>query len=284
MAYIDIYGNEVSLGGSADVNAPSYQLKLAKADIDRWKGKTLLAIGDSITELNTKNDYKSWASYFNIWMSMTVINDGRSGTGLLKEYQGMKSFCNRVDLDPNGIYATADPDLVLIMGNGNDASGGDYRDYDGNQVTMPIPSGGAATAMPVGEKTDTSSALTCYGATRHILEALITRYPTAQIGWILSTPRYQDVSVRWGSSLGQMHGVGSPMELYAEAIKYVCADLNIPCLDLYHNSVLRPWEEDNATAYFADTLAQSGFVVHPNTAGIKAGMVTQIIEWVNANF
>ncbi|MCQ2509944.1 MAG: SGNH/GDSL hydrolase family protein [Lachnospiraceae bacterium] len=235
-----------------------------------FAGRSMLAIGDSITENNAKNDNKSWAEYMYDVFGMNVINDGKSGTGLIKGYGGYKSICNRVDGVWVGTvnYDEIQPDVILIMGNGNDSSGGAYYGYDGASVSMSY--------LPVGNPTDGADALTVYGAVRHVIGKLIERYPLAKIGWILSTPRDQTV----GSGVSFTERFSE----YAEAIKAVCNEYSVPVLDLFHNSALRPDVSGNASVYFADSKASDGLVVHPNTKGVRECMVRPIARWMLDNF
>lgn len=70
------------------------------------------------------------------------------------------------------------------------------------------------------------------------------------------------------------------MELYSNAIVEICKMRGIPCLDLYHYSGLRPWDETFRTAAYS----KSGDGVHPDETGhlmiashIKALMNTLIL-------
>ena len=238
------------------------------------KGKTILGIGDSITENNTTNNNKSWLEYLPEMLGVKVINDGKSGTGLIKGYAGFKSFCNRVDGTYVGTvnYDTINPDIILIMGNGNDSSGGAYYDYSANQITMKF--------LPVGNPTDTKDDLTVYGATRHIIDKLIQRYPTAHIGWILSTPRDQDLNENGGN----FNDKGGRFDQYTVAIKAVCEEYRVPVLDMFHNSALRPDVAENAEKYFTDKKSVRGMVVHPTPEGIRECMIRPIAKWISANF
>ena len=239
-----------------------------------FRGKSVICLGDSITENNSHNNNKSWCEYLKDVFGMYVYNNGKSGTGLIKGYQSYRSICNRVDLGVND-YPTITPDMVLIMANGNDATGGAYYDYNGNSVTVTNEYG--AHSLPVGTTADTASTISVYGATRHLLEALITKYPTAQIGFITSTPRLQDLTSYWGAEKANFYGHGAFHD-YVEAIKWVCDEYNVPCLDLYHNTVLRPWNTTNASTFYADSQ------IHPNTLGTIEGMLRPIVRWIMDNF
>lgn len=237
-------------------------------------GASVIALGDSITENNTHNNNKSWCEYLSDVFGMRVYNNGKSGTGLIKGYQGYSSICNRVDLVANN-YPTITPDMVLIMANGNDATSGSFYDYSGNSTTVTNEYG--EHSLPVGTNADTSSTISVYGAMKHLFESLITKYPTAKIGFITSTPRSQDLSTWWGASKANFYGHGAFHD-YVEAIKWVCTEYNIPCLDLYHSTIFRPWNNTNASTFYADSS------VHPNTLGTVEGIVKPVVRWMWDNF
>lgn len=238
------------------------------------EGASVIALGDSITENNGHNGNKAWCEYLADIFGMNVYNNGKSGTGLIKGYQGNNSICNRIDLGING-YPTITPDVVLIMANGNDATSGSFYDYAGNSITVTNEYGGHS--LPLGANSDTSSTISVYGAAKHLFESLITKYPTAKIGFITSTPRLQDLTSLWGEDKANFYGHGAFHD-YVEAIKWVCDQYNVPCLDLYHSTILRPWNATNAQTFYAD---QS---IHPNTLGTVEGMVKPIARWMMENF
>lgn len=257
MSVYDIDGNVISQGSGSS-----------------FDGKTVLCIGDSITENNSHNNNKSWCMYLNDLLGMTVVNQGVSGTGLVKKLDSGYGYVYRVE--HLSIYDTVEPDLVLIMGDANDGTGGDYRDYSGSAISM--------SALPVGTTSDGITDVTVHGAAKRILKDLSEKYPTAKIGWITSTPRKQTVAYWTGKEETYGHGW---FEDYIEAIRYECEQYSVPVLDLYHNTVLRPWETDNARAFYADATVSNGTVtwaVHPNTAGVVAGMVGPIVPWIVNNF
>lgn len=236
-------------------------------------GKNVYCLGDSITENNSHNNNKSWAEYLDDIFGLNVYNKGLSGTGLVKGYGSNRGICNNID--NNATYFTDTPDLILIMGNGNDATTGSFYDYSGNSTTVTNSYG--AHVLPIGTSSDTSSTLSVYGAMKHMLEALIIKYPTAKIGFITSTPRLQDLSSLWGADKGHFYGHGA-FDDYVTAIKWVCEEYNVPCLDLYHNTVLRPWNTTNASTFYADSS------IHPNTLGTVEGIVKPVARWIVENF
>lgn len=239
------------------------------------EGKKVIALGCSITENNTHNDNKSWCEYLADVFGMQVYNNGKSGTGLLKGYQGNRPICNRIDFGYNSYPTDITPDLVLIMCNGNDVTSGTFYDYSGNTISVTNEYG--KSVLPVGSNTDTSSTISTYGAMRHAIESLVTKYPLAKIGIITTIPKLLDLSTWWGADKANFWGHGAFHD-HAEAIKWVCAEYNIPCLDLYHSTILRPYNQTNANTFYADG------TLHPNTLGTIEGIVKPVCRWVWDNF
>ena len=267
MAIYDIFGNPITVSGSGGVSLD---------EISRFQGKTMIVAGDSIVEANDTCNKLPWHSHLASWLGLTVHNDGQGGTGFAKNYYNRGCTIWRVDNKWPELYP-ANPDIILIMGNMNDGTGngGGYGqlypdDYDGN-----------GTPPPVGAPGDDSTVYSQYGIVRRLLERVIERYPLAKIGMISSTPRDTDISF-WPDK-PQSHGHGW-YEDYIEAQKYVCDDLNIPFLDLYHqNPVLRPWNPANVAAYYADGSEETGEAtgaVHPNYEGHLEGIARPVLQWM----
>lgn len=239
-----------------------------------FRGKIILATGDSITENNTRNNNKSWLMYLPEKIGVTVYNDGKSGTGLCKKYSAYHSILYRVENEWDTNYAGITPDIVLIMGNMNDGTGtGDGSVQSLND--LGISGWSSAGCLQVGNPTDDINTQSVYGCSKRFIEDVITKYPLAKIGWILSTPRNETISAWTGKTACYGHGW---FHDYATAIKYQCEQYNVPVLDLYHESGFRPTNGTNMSAYMDDA------TTHPNTAGIKKYMVDPIVRWIENVF
>lgn len=238
------------------------------------RGKIILGTGDSITENNTKNNNKSWLMYLPEKLGCTVYNDGKSGTGLVKRYSGFHSILYRVENNWDTDYAGITPDIVLIMANMNDGTGtGDGSTQSLNDLEI---SGWSSTGyLAVGTEADTITTQSVYGCAKRFLEDVITKYPLAKIGWILSTPRGGTVAYWTGKENDYGHGW---FEDYITAIKYQCEQYNVPVLDLYHESQFRPANNTNMTTYMDNEKT------HPNTAGVKKYLVDPIVKWLEEKF
>lgn len=242
-------------------------------NIKRFAGKSIICAGDSIVEANTTNNNNPWCKVVAKELGMTLYNDGQGGTGWAKNYYSRGCTVYRIENNWSSLYP-AEPDVILVMGNQNDGTGG------GAGYSQLNPDWTGASYMPVGTKDDDpTTTLSCYAITRRLIEDLITRYPKAKIGIIASTPRsYTNNHFTKPQSYG--HGW---FEDYIDAHRYWCEEYNIPYLDLYHeNPVLRPWVAANASEYFYDASTVDDYTtgVHPNEAGHLHGIAYPVIQWM----
>lgn len=265
----------------ADENTPyEYSFKWLKLTDENhvrssiFRDKIVLGTGDSITENNQRNDNKSWLMYLPEKLGVKVYNDGKSGTGLVKKYSGNHSILYRVENNWDTDYANVTPDIVLIMGNMNDGTGtGDGSTQSLNDLGI---SGWASTGyLAVGNESDDINTQSVYGCAKRFLEDVITKYPMAKIGWILSTPRRGSTAFWTGKENQYGHGW---FEDYITAIKYQCEQYNVPVLDLYHESQFKATNTTNMNAYMDDG------TTHPNTAGTKKYLVDPIVKWLESCF
>lgn len=231
--------------------------------IKRFKGKTVIVTGDSITS-GTGTTTKTWHSYLADWLGFTVYNDGKSGTGLKKSFQADAGLNTRIANNWETTYPT-NPDIILLHGFMND--------------------GTDAYALTIGEKTDEKGSDTVYGQTKLALEQLIEKYPLAKIGFICSTPRSQVSTYNWANKGydSKCYGHGW-FEGYIDAYKYVCEEYNIPFLDLYHKSALRPWNVTNGKQYFHEATDDGITNIHPNAEGHLHGIAYPVYEWLKKYF
>jgi hypothetical protein len=270
--------------GSFDFNT-GYKEKFQKAlnlpsfdNINRFKSKVMIVGGDSIVEKNSTAT-KVWHEYLAEWLGLTIHNDGQGGTGFAKNYYQRGSTIYRIENKWSTLYP-ANPDIILIMGNQNDGTGG------GGGFIDIYPDGGdnAKNGVPpvVGEKTDDKTVFSEYGIVRRLLEDLIEKYPKAKIGMISSTPRDNDITKYWSNN-PKSYGHGWYSD-YVTAQKYVCEDLGIPFLDIYHqNPVLRPYNNTNVSTYYADGTEATGEAtgaVHPNDLGHLYGIAIPVYNWM----
>lgn len=230
--------------------------EVSNYDLSRFKNYNVLFIGDSITA-NNYRALHNWVEYLTDDLRITSFdNVAVSGSGILRSSGASNGWL--YDLEN---YATG-YDLILIMGDMNDWSVGNI--FDENNIGS------------FGDGTTS----TFYGTMKLYLEALLTKYPLAKIGWITSTPRDQQIT---GTS-DYLHGKSSIFETANNVIKEMCNNYSIPVLELYKESSLYPWLEANNEAYFkSDVEDIPADAIHPNSAGQKI-MEIKIKDFVIRNF
>ena len=194
----------------------------------RWVGKRWAVIGDSITEKNEKT-LKNYHDYIAENTGIEVVNMGVSGTGYKSCENTNEAFYQRI------LNVPINADVVTIFGSGNDL-GGNYT---------------------LGNATDTGTDTLC-GCINKTIDNLCSVLPTVQLGIITPNP--------WGGF--NPSDESNLMAQYSAKIVEICKLRGIPCLDLYHCSGLRPW--DNAflgQAYPMNAAGSARDRVHPNEIG-----------------
>lgn len=197
------------------------------SDVRHWAGKKWAAVGDSLTEVNQRTT-KHYHDYIAEATGISVVNLGHSGAGYYARPSDY-SFQIRVGQVP------LDSDVVTIFGSGNDVG-----------------------KKNLGNVTDTVSADTLCGYINNTFDLLFARFVAVNLGVITPTP--------WknGNNDWTPENPGNPMELYVDAIVEICRRRSIPCLDLYHNSNLRPMDSAFRTAAFSK---DEGNGIHPDETG-----------------
>jgi lysophospholipase L1-like esterase len=191
-----------------------------------YAGLKWTVVGDSLTEKNLRTTL-NYHDYVAEELGFTVVNMGSSGTGYKKEEENNKAFYQRI------VNIPTDTDVVTIFGSGND-----WGLYS-----------------VLGEVTDTTTATVC-GCINKTIDNLYNILPTVRLGIITPTPWIDNPPTN----------PGNPLEVYSEKLKEICKRRGIPCLDLYHESGLRPWDATFRTlAYSKD----EGNGVHPDETGHK---------------
>lgn len=218
----------------------------------RFFGKSLLFQGDSLcggdsysysfTDTTHVDFLKERAGFG------TLYNLSKSNTGFKANTPYINTLNNWNTANPSVV-----PDIILVFGNMNDAQD--------------------AVNLSLGTAEDASGTDTVYGLMRQYIERLLELYPTTPIGFITSPPRLRTYTP--GKCYGHDY-----YEDWIEAQRYICEEYSIPFLDLYHNSILRPYLEENLNTFFPDNTTTG---VHFNKAGHSA-ISWQEYEWLNANF
>lgn len=193
-------------------------------DESRFKGKTLLFQGDSLCggdDYSYSFTAKTHVDYLTERVGFErIYNLSKSNTG----FKANIPYINTLN-SWNSANPTIIPDVILVFGNMNDAQD--------------------AVNLQLGTVEDASGTDTVYGLMRQYIERLMELYPTAKIGFITSPPRLRSYTA------GKCHGHDF-YENWIEAQRYICEEYSIPFLDLYHNSILRPYLPENLNRFFPD--------------------------------
>ena len=190
----------------------------------KWADRTWACLGDSLTESNSRTT-KHYFDYIAEKTGIKTINLGVSGTGYMRRKDVNRAFYQRVSDIPE------DADVITIFGSGNDLS----------------------SDQTLGEVTDTGTDTIC-GCINTTIDAIYERIPLARLGIATPTP--------WVGSTPSKPTCG--MAKYADAIVEICKRRSIPCLDLYHESNLRPDDENFRKLAFSK---DGGNGVHPDEKG-----------------
>lgn len=202
-----------------------------------WTGKKWCAVGDSLTEVNSRTS-KNYCDYISELTGISVVNMGRSGTGYKRTYDEGYAFYQRISSVP------IDSDVVTIFGSGNDMT---------------------YVASSLGDVTDTGTTTLC-GCINTTIDNLYAIMPTVHLGIITPCPwiDYPPTDLT------------NPMLKYSNKIVEICKQRGIPCLDLYHCSNLRPWDSTFRTlAYSHDE--GNGVHPDETGHKLIAGMIQQFV-------
>ena len=204
-----------------------------------FNGKKWVGIGDSMTEDNFRATYHYW-SYIKAETGLSFTNMGVSGSGYMAEGSGNKAFYKRV------ASMATDADVITIMGGVND---------------IVLSNNTIGTAAD----DDTTTICGCVNATIDAIEEL---YPEHMpLGIISPLPCYcTDTQVNI-NPYQKPDDETCRMTQFVEQLAIICKHRGIPFLDLFHQSNLRPWNEECNAKYFSCDSAITGDGLHPNGHG-----------------
>lgn len=231
VTYDDLSG-EFTDGGTREVvriDGAEIKDRKAREQIEilskrKWLGKTWVCVGDSLTEENSRTT-KNYHHYIAEETGITVVNMGQSGSGYKKKDDSSNAFYQRI------LKVPTNADVITIFGSFNDMSAG----------------------VEVGTVDDTETT-TLAGAINTTIDNLFSVYPLARVGIVTPTP--------WNGN-NEFNDKNAD-EAYVQIIIDICKKRGIPCLDLYHNSGLRPWEENYRLLCYSK---DDGNGVHPDETG-----------------
>ena len=218
-------------------------------DINPWEDRSAVFVGDSITAGSgtTKIYFEYLAERLGL-SSVTPMGVGGSCISAASNYgQSNQPLINRYQNIPSA-------DLIVVFMGTNDY---------GHET-------------PLGSVNDTQDG-TFYGALNTIVPELVSNHTSSKVVFVTPLHRYG-----FGTSniLGTKYtydsvpnGVGATLGDYAEAITTVCANNDVPVIDLYAEYILDPSDAVIRTEYMPDGL-------HPNAVGheVIAGIMESHIR------
>lgn len=165
---------------------------------DILKGKTLVALGDSLIYGYNLGNEVTWPNLLGKKYGMTVHNFGKNGNAVAKQEREPKQIpmCLRYADMPDGA------DYVVVLGGANDRR----------------------LRVPIGENDDTDIT-TFKGALNTLAAGLKQKYPTAKLLFMTNYNRYPEINELGLSDIN-----------YVTAMQEICAKWEIPCFDNYHDS------------------------------------------------
>ena len=183
-----------------------------------FKGKKWAVFGDSISQPNT-DGLDKYYNYIADNLGMEVTSYAVGGSGYFKgagsSGYGANNIIDKLTNAPDGY------DIISFMAGVNERH---------------LEMGNPTDATPTGDPT------TLCGAVRKCIELAIEKYPTAQIFLITPTP---------GTGQYATTAQGD-LNTFANNQIEIAKIYNIPYIDLYHTSGLRPWNAENAAVYYRD--------------------------------
>lgn len=191
-----------------------------------YSGKKWVAFGDILTEANSKTT-KNYHAYVADDLGFSVTNMGVGGTGYKRTSDNNTAFYQRIYSVP------LDVDVITIFDSLN----------------------GLGDGVPIGTPSATGTD-TLGGAINTTLDNLNSRLPVVPVGIISPTP--WQTSKPWDDS--------NSATQYAKLLKDICDDRGLPFLDLYHNSVLKPWKATYRPLMYS---RDDGNGTHPDEKGHK---------------
>lgn len=214
-----------------------FHAKYLLPDNKRYANYTWLLVGDSLTEKNFRAT-ESYYDFINYRTGINLLNKGHSGLGYLKDHY----FYNAVSE-----VASDEFDFCTMFGSGNDIS---YETIQGWESKT--------WQEALGTVTDVHWQSIC-GAMNMTFNRFYELHPLKKLAVITPTP--------WAQYAGENGTInGTKMDDYANCLVTICKNRGIPCLDLYHASGLRPWDETFRTTYYNELGVQDSGV-HPNSFG-----------------
>ena len=200
-----------------------------------FSGKNCVVIGDSISDSTLIR--QATVRYFNLLNQndgLTIIEDGKSGTGYVRNYAAYNNIVQRIYYSNWG-----SPDYITIFAGTNDWFGN-----NGEGV------------IDLGEYGDVYQDQTFYGYLDQAYTLLSEKYPLAKV--VIALPIHR----AWETSPNQR---GNTLEEFVEAIRKVAHTYSLTVVDLYNDGGINPLIPNSRVTYFTTLDGLDG--THPNNLG-----------------
>lgn len=197
------------------------------------KNKTILFLGDSITEGAVTNDDKN--RYVNVVGALSganVVNYGVGGTRIARQKDG--NIIYNYDFNLRVEIMQDQADYVVVFGGVNDYGHG---------------------TAPLGDEND-ESVYTFYGAVKSLLSKLKAKYCKSKIVVVLplNSAMHEPEKIK--------NGIKVTLSDYREIVRKIATDNKLSVCDLTNVKELNPLIDESNKKYFYDGL-------HPNDEGHK---------------
>lgn len=253
--YMTLFGNSSRMTDIMLVKGDTLPKKYVPYDIFDIKTKEYTnlfgvkwcAFGDSLTDSETlasqTTGTKNYVDYVSKSLGLTVVNCGVGGTGYMKTEN---RFVNRVSTIPG------DTELLTVFGS--------FNDYEYIESSLGV----------FGD----SGTDTIYGCMKSFFDSVFSRCPNIVVGVILPT--------KWGYLSPQKDSEASKKcDLYIKALKEIADYYDLPVLNLYNYSNLRPWDDVFAERYYKDDDGNGvANTVHPLDAAHKRFIAPKVEAFI----
>lgn len=192
----------------------------------QYSGKKWAVFGDSLTAVNNRADTKYY-DYIAEELGCDIVNYGLGGSGYKKREANNEAFYQRVlNIDVDAF------DVLTIFGSFNDIS-----------------------SAEIGNVTDTGTDTLC-GCINTTLDNYYSIAPFKPIGIVTPCPWFNSNPTNTESVQSQ----------YVDALIAIAKKRGIPCLDLFHESGLRPWNADFVAQFYTENgTTETSNATHPNS-------------------
>lgn len=202
-----------------------------RADFSALYGKTVNFIGDSLFAGNGVGEYLVWPALLGMKYNMSWRNYGISGCTLSACENGKNAIISRYQK-----MADNDPDIIVFEGGRNDYN----------------------KCAALGNTAD-GDVTTYRGALAELINGLREKYPNAVL-----------ICVTFWKATDRLNDAGINCNTYTDAMKEVCAEMGVPCIDAANEEASGIKMTDKS--FREQYSMQAGDVCHLNSEGMRLAL------------